>query len=202
MYAIEARTREMLGFEETARRLEGLGRFVLAEQFEEAQAEMQRGVERAEEWRQELQRYLPVPAFEQHQLQLQRSLADKQRLIEECSREQQRLAALIGSLAASVAAAELTVQQSSAMIREIDFPEQLEKVRRVREETEGRVGELAAKLRRKVGQGELLALESTLVERLDKFLGEERGRAEKAETKQALLFLERRVLLPPRRSTA
>jgi hypothetical protein len=129
-------------------------------------------------------------------------LAEKQRLIEECNSESQRLVALIASLGEGVTAVETNVQQNNAMIREINFPELLEKVKKLRDETEGRVVELAGKMKKKVGQGELAALEATMVDRLDKFLLEnERSKAEKQETKQALLFLERKVPLPPRRST-
>jgi hypothetical protein len=68
MYAIEAKTRNMFDFEETARRLEGLKRFVLVEEFEQERAVTQRELEGALRVREDLGRYLPMSGFEKYQI--------------------------------------------------------------------------------------------------------------------------------------
>jgi hypothetical protein len=108
--------------------------------------------------REELNRYLPNVAFEKYKLEQEAQLASKQRLIDECNQEMQRQTAFIDGVRDSVAAVDLNVKQSNAMIGEINFPELLEKLKKLKDETEGKVGEIAVKMKKKVGHGELLAL--------------------------------------------
>lgn len=82
------------------------------------------------------------------------------------------------------------------MIKEINFPEMMEKNRKFREETDQKMNDLILKMKKKVGSNQLLAFEQTMIEKLDKFLSDnEKSKAEKEETKQALIFLEKRVTL-------
>jgi hypothetical protein len=56
------------------------------------------------------------------------------------------------------------------------------------------MNELILKMKKKVGSNELIALEQTMIEKLDKFLSDnEKNKAEKEETRDALVFLEKRV---------
>lgn len=58
------------------------------------------------------------------------------------------------------------------MIKEINFTELLEKMKKFREETDSKVQELASKMKKKVSQSELLTLEKAMIEKLDKFFNE------------------------------
>ena len=59
-----------------------------------------------------------------------------------------------------------------------------------------KMSDLIIKMKKKVGKEQLSELEQTMVEKLDKFLSEnERNKAEKQETKDVLIFLEKRVFL-------
>jgi hypothetical protein len=53
---------------------------------------------------------------------------------------------------------EENVKENNAMIKEINFTEFLDKIKKFKDETESRVTELSAKLKKKVSQGELLNL--------------------------------------------
>jgi hypothetical protein len=64
------------------------------------------------------------------------------------------------------------LEQNNAMIKEINFTELLEKMKKFREETDAKVQELAIKMKKKVSQSELLTLEKAMIEKLDKFLNE------------------------------
>jgi hypothetical protein len=82
------------------------------------------------------------------------------------------------------------VKENTKMIKEINFAEMMEKNRKFKEETEQKTNDLILKMKKKVGTNELLAFEQTMIEKLDKFLSEnEKTKAEKDETKEALLFL-------------
>ncbi len=58
------------------------------------------------------------------------------------------------------------------MIKEINFAEMMEKNRKFKEETEQKTNDLILKMKKKVGTNELLALEQTMIDKLDKFLSE------------------------------
>ena len=82
------------------------------------------------------------------------------------------------------------------MMKEINFIEMQEKLRKVKDDTETKIGEMVTKLKKKVGNHELHEMEKGLVEKIDKFLmNNSNDKAEKNETKEALLFLEKRVRL-------
>ena len=52
----------------------------------------------------------------------------------------------------------------------------------------------ALKIKKKVGVNDLLALEKSMVDKLDKFFSDaEINKAEKVETKDALIFLEKKI---------
>ena len=91
---------------------------------------------------------------------------------------------------------------NSGMIKEINFPEMLEKIRKFREDMDHKMSDLVIKMKKKVGTQQLHELEQTMVEKLDKFLSEnEKNKAEKQETKDVLVFLENRVRIRSHRST-
>ena len=80
------------------------------------------------------------------------------------------------------------------MIKEIDFAGLLERIMKFKEETENKVTELTTKIKKKVSKAEILEFEKSMIEKLDRFFSEnERNKAEKMETKDALIFLEKKV---------
>ena len=82
------------------------------------------------------------------------------------------------------------MEENTKLIKEINFPELLEKNKKFREEMDQKMIDLSLKMKKKVGSNELVAFEQTMVEKLDKFLGDsEKSKAEKNETKEALIFL-------------
>ena len=92
----------------------------------------------------------------------------------------QRLSAIIEGIKQSVITVEQNVQQNNAMIKQINFTQLLQKLKKFRDDTETKVSELAVKMKKKVSQGELLALESTIIGKLDKFFADnERNKAGK-----------------------
>lgn len=67
------------------------------------------------------------------------------------------------------------------MIKEINFPEFLEKNKKFKEDLDQKMNDLILKMKKKVGSNELVALEQTMIEKLDKFLTDnEKNKAEKA----------------------
>jgi len=56
------------------------------------------------------------------------------------------------------------------MLKEINFPDMMEKNRKFKEEMDQKINELVVKMKKKVGTNELVALEQTMIEKLDRFL--------------------------------
>ena len=80
------------------------------------------------------------------------------------------------------------------MMKEINFNDMQQKLRKYKEDTETKLNEMVIKLKKKVGGGELADLEKRMVEQLDKFLfAGEKAKADREETKEALSFLEKRI---------
>jgi hypothetical protein len=76
------------------------------------------------------------------------------------------------------------MKQNNQLIGDMNFTEIIEQIKKFKEEITSRVNELAGKLKKKVSLSELLALEKTMIEKLDKFLTDnERNKADKKETK-------------------
>lgn len=72
------------------------------------------------------------------------------------------------------------IEDNAKLIKEINFPELLEKNKKFREEMDQKMIDLSIKMKKKVGSNELMAFEQTMIEKLDKFLGDsEKNKAEK-----------------------
>ena len=57
-------------------------------------------------------------------------------------------------------------------MKEINFTEILERLKKQKEEVEQKVAEFATKIKKKVGANELHAFEKAMVDKLDKFFNE------------------------------
>lgn len=80
------------------------------------------------------------------------------------------------------------------MIREMNFSELMDKIKKIKEETDNKVGELSIKLKKKCGLSDLTELENNMIEKLDKFLAiNQKDKASTNQTKDALIYLEKRV---------
>lgn len=76
------------------------------------------------------------------------------------------------------------------MIREINFVEMFEKLKKLKEENDEKLNEFTVKMKKKVSINDLFSFEKMMVDKLDFILGDnEKGKAEKIETKNALVFL-------------
>lgn len=66
----------------------------------------------------------------------------------------------------------------------------MEKNKKFKEDADQKINDLIVKMKKKVGSNQLLAFEQTMIEKLDKFFSQnQKSKAEKEQTKQALLFL-------------
>ena len=80
------------------------------------------------------------------------------------------------------------------MLKEINFNEMQQKLKKYKEQNEQKLGEFSMKLKKKVGHAEISEIEKNMVEKLDKFFGlNQKLKADKDETKEALSFLEKRI---------
>ena len=121
---------------------------------------------------------------------------EKEQKIKDLAQEIALLSAGIDKSKEKIEAANREVQENTRMIKEINFPDMMDKNKKFKEETEQKMNDLVLKLKKKVGSNELIALEQNMIDKLDKFFSDnEKNKAEKDETKDALLFLEKRVIL-------
>ena len=85
-------------------------------------------------------------------------------------------------------------EQNNAMMKEINFNDMQQKLRKFKEDSDTKISEMIIKLKKKVGGAELADVEKRIVEQLDKFLlAGEKAKADRDETKEALSFLEKRI---------
>ena len=70
------------------------------------------------------------------------------------------------------------------MMKEINFNEMQQKLRKFKEDSDTKLNEMIIKLKKKVGGTELAEVEKKIVEQIDKFLlGNEKAKADREETK-------------------
>lgn len=120
---------------------------------------------------------------------------EKEQKIKDLAQEIALLSAAIDKSKEKIESANKEVQENTRMIKEINFPDMMDKNKKFKEETEQKMNDLVLKLKKKVGSNELVALEQNMIDKLDKFFSDnEKTKAEKDETKDALLFLEKRVI--------
>ena len=120
---------------------------------------------------------------------------EKEQKIKDLTQEIALLSAAIDKSKEKIESANREVQENTRMIKEINFPDMMDKNKKFKEETEQKMNDLVLKLKKKVGSNELVALEQNMIDKLDKFFSDnEKTKAEKDETKDALLFLEKRVI--------
>lgn len=99
---------------------------------------------------------------------------------EELQKEIGRIDAKIATIHEKIKATKADTDQNTQMIKEINFPEMQEKNKKFKDEMDQKVNDLIIKMKKKVGTTELMALEQTMIEKLDKFLSEnEKNKAEK-----------------------
>lgn len=144
---------------------------------------------------------MPNNAFDAYKESSSLYHLEKEQKIKDLTQEIAKLSAGIDKSKEKIEAANREVQENTRMIKEINFPDMMDKNKKFKEETEQKMNDLVLKLKKKVGTNELVALEQNMIDKLDKFFSDnERTKAEKDETKDALLFLEKRVLSLPFRS--
>lgn len=79
------------------------------------------------------------------------------------------------------------------MMKEINFNDMQQKLRKYKEDMDTKLQEFTIKLKKKVGPNELVEVEKMIIEKIDRFLNGEKPKADKEETKEALSFLEKRI---------
>lgn len=157
-----------------------MNKFVPVESFEEHKVDTTREFEKVMKIKEEFQRYLPTFAFDRYKEEQERSLSEKQLQIDEANKEIKALHDIISKIHESVEKVDKDVKENAAMIKEVNFAELADKMRKFKEETEHRVVELAGKMKKKVSVAELAALEKNMVDKLDKFFSDnEKSKAEK-----------------------
>ena len=138
---------------------------------------------------------MPNNAFEAYKESNSLYHLEKEQKIKDLAQEIALLSAGIDKSKEKIEAANREVQENTRMIKEINFPDMMDKNKKFKEETEQKMYDLVLKLKKKVGSNELIALEQNMIDKLDKFFSDnEKNKAEKDETKDALLFLEKRVI--------
>ena len=84
--------------------------------------------------------------------------------------------------------------ENNSMMKEINFNDMQQKLRKFKEDSDSKLNEMILKLKKKVGGPELAEVEKKIVDQIDKFLlGAEKAKADRDETKGALSFLEKRI---------
>ena len=78
-------------------------------------------------------------------------------------------------------------------MKEINFNEMQQKIKKFKEDSDTKLSEFAIRLKKKVGSGDLLEIEKNIIEKIDKYLVNEKPKADQTETKEALSFLEKRI---------
>ena len=66
--------------------------------------------------------------------------------------------------------ASLDAEQNNSMMKEINFNDMQQKLRKFKEDSDTKISEMIIKLKKKVGGVELADVEKRIVEQLDKFL--------------------------------
>lgn len=144
---------------------------------------------------------MPNSAFDAYKESNSLYHLEKEQKIKDLAQEIALLSAGIDKSKEKINSANKEVQENTRMIKEINFPDMMDKNKKFKEDTEQKINDLVLKLKKKVGTNELIALEQNMIDKLDKFFSDnEKTKAEKDETKDALLFLEKRVLSLPFRS--
>ncbi len=64
------------------------------------------------------------------------------------------------------------MDQNNNMIRQINFVEMIEKLKKMKEENEGKLTQFSVKLKKKVGITDLFSFEKIMIEKLDNILGD------------------------------
>lgn len=89
--------------------------------------------------REDFDRYLLNSNFDKYKAEQAQLIATKDVLIDQCNQEISRLRDEIGKMNDTVLKVEESMRENSAMIKEINFTELLDKIKKFREETESRV---------------------------------------------------------------
>lgn len=78
-------------------------------------------------------------------------------------------------------------------MKEINFNEMQLKLKKYKDDMDTKLSEFTIKLKKKIGPNELMEIEKTIIEKIDRFLTNEKPKADRDETKEALSFLEKRI---------
>ena len=105
-----------------------------------------------------------------------------------------KLEGQIGQIDEKATKASNDAAENSTMMKEINFNDMQQKLRKFKEDTDSKLNDLIIKLKKKIGGNELVEVEKKIVDQIDKFLlSNEKAKADRDETKEALSFLEKRI---------
>ena len=167
---------------------------MLVERFESNHCEVKEEFGRLWKLQEEFDRYVTGVSFGKYKEEQEALIDKKQKMIDDANEEINELKRKLEELREGVGKVGEEIQQNNNMIKEIDFAGLLERIMKFKEETENKVTELTTKIKKKVSKAEILEFEKSMIEKLDRFFSEnERNKAEKMETKDALIFLEKKV---------
>jgi hypothetical protein len=173
--------------------IEALNKFVSNERFKEFQVKTGEGLEGVQKVRDELGRFVPNEHFNEFREETAGNFQSANESIGRINEHAKEMDKQINCIDDKATKASEEAEQNSNMVKEINFAEMQQRLKKFRDDTESKLGEMALKLKRKVGSSELGEVERNIVERLDGFLAGNDPKADRQETKDALSFLERRI---------
>lgn len=115
---------------------------------------------------------MPNNAFDAYKESNSLHHLEKEQKIKDLTQEIAVLSAAIDKSKEKIESANREVQENTRMIREINFPDMMDKNKKFKEETEQKMNDLVLKLKKKVGSNELVALEQNMIDKLDKFFSD------------------------------
>lgn len=143
--------------------------------------------------RDELKKYVEVGVFDQFKEQNNRYFKELEDLINSLKGDQKNTEKRIDEIEEKVNKACQEVAENNAMMKEINFNEMQQKIKKFKEDSDTKLSEFGIRLKKKVGSGDLLEIEKNIIEKIDRYLVNEKPKADQTETKDALSFLEKRI---------
>lgn len=143
--------------------------------------------------REELKKYVELGVFDQFKEQNNRYFKELEDLINSLKGDQKNTEKRIEEIEEKVNKACQEVAENNAMMKEINFNEMQQKIKKFKEDSETKLSEFGIRLKKKVGSGDLLEIEKNIIEKIDRYLVNEKPKADQTETKDALSFLEKRI---------
>jgi primosomal protein N'' len=170
MEELSERSRAAHSVDNLVAQIEALNKFVSNERFREFQAKTGEGLESTKRLRDELGRFVENDHFNEFREETVGNLRTAHERIDGISEHAKEVDRQISCIDGKATKASEEAEQNTNMVKEINFAEMQQRLKKFRDDTETRLGEMALKLKRKVGAAELSEVEKNIVERLDGFL--------------------------------